>query len=153
RLFDYVTLRDGLKRQLYNSSTAVGSELQCVSPSGTTVSCLNGFCRAIFDGNGLISYSSCVKNGLVPAPYGLTLTQATMTDLNVEQVSIIYSCNKPMCNSNENIQEVLQQLIAAKLISQPTLTTTTPKNMGTLLKNKYQEIFLSCLAVFLMLKC
>ncbi|CAF1679332.1 unnamed protein product [Adineta ricciae] len=153
RLFDYVTLRDGLKRQLYNSSIAVGSELQCVDPSGATVSCPNGFCRAIFDGNGLVSVSSCVKNGLVPAPYGLVLTQTTMTDLNVDQASIIYSCNKPMCNSNENTREVLQQLIAAKLIPQPTLTTTTPKNMGTTLKNKYQEIFLSCLAVFLVLRC
>ncbi|UJR20515.1 hypothetical protein I4U23_023643 [Adineta vaga] len=151
RSFGYETIQSTLAKQLY-SSTAVSSELTCADPTGASVSCTNGFCRSAFDGNGLVSYSSCIKNGIVPAPYGLVVSKSTMADIDIEQSTIMYSCNKPMCNSIENTRQVLQQLIAAKLIPQSTGTTTTPKNTGIQLMKNYQEMFVSFLMIFLIFK-
>ncbi|CAF3299172.1 unnamed protein product [Rotaria socialis] len=123
RLFDYKTIQNTLATKLYSSSTPVSS-LTCADPSGSSVSCADGFCRSIFDGNSKVQYSNCVAKGLVSNPYGITIQKSTMADLGGEQISIIFTCNKPMCNSNDNINQVLQQLAADNIIPKPTITTT-----------------------------
>jgi hypothetical protein len=154
RTFDYTTIQNRLADQLY-SSTAPSSNLTCIDPSGSSIPCSDGFCRSIFDGNGFITYSSCVQKGLVSPSYGLTVTKATMADLGGEQASIIFTCNKPMCNSKENIQQVLQQLVEAQIIPQPVTTTTatistTPTNMGIRMLNNEQNLIVFFLILFSM---
>jgi hypothetical protein len=77
-----------------------------------------------FNCNGLIISSNCVKKALVSNPYGLTVTKTTMADFGGDQASVIFTCNKPMCNSKEVTQQVMQQLVAAQLIPQPAVTST-----------------------------
>jgi hypothetical protein len=130
RPFDYETIQRSLASLLY-SDTAVSADLRCSDQTGNSISCPDGFCRSISDGNGLVTYSSCVKNSLVATPFGITVSRSTMNDLGGDQSSIIFTCNKPSCNSKESTEHVHQLLFKAGIIPQATITTsTTPRNGG-----------------------
>jgi hypothetical protein len=80
-----------------------------------------------------------------------------MADLGGDQSSIIFTCNKPMCNSKENTQQVIQHLVEAQIIPQPITTTTitmstTPMNTGIQIMNNKQKLLLSILILFSILK-
>ncbi|CAF1188152.1 unnamed protein product [Rotaria sp. Silwood1] len=150
RPFDYKTIRNTLIDQLYSASTS-SSSLTCADPSGSSIACSDGFCRSVFTGNGIMEYSTCVKKGLVSNPYGIIVTKATVADLIEEQISIIFTCNKPMCNSKENVKQVLQQLISAKLIPE-SMITTTMSNIGIKLLNNKQTLFVFFLFLFSIFK-
>jgi hypothetical protein len=79
-----------------------------------------------------------------------------MADLGGDQASIIFTCNKPMCNSKENTQQVLQHLVEAQVIPQPITTTTvlmptTPMSTGIRMINNEQKLLVSFLILFSML--
>jgi len=57
-----------------------------------------------------------------------------------------------MCNSKENTQQVLQQLVAAQILPQPTITTTTPKNLAIKIRNNQPKLISSFLFLFSMFK-
>lgn len=147
RLFDYKSTQTALATRLYTSATPIPN-LTCSDPSGSSVSCADGFCRSIIDGNGILQYSSCVKKGSVPNPYGITITKSSMADFGVEQTAIIFTCNKPMCNSKESTKEVLQQLIAAKLIPEPAIQTTTARSEGIKILSDGTILLMSFLFLF-----
>jgi hypothetical protein len=76
-----------------------------------------------------------------------------MADLGGEQASIIFTCNKPMCNSKENTYQVLQQLVEAQIIPKLVTTTTainptTPKSMGIRMMNNQQKLLVFFLILF-----
>jgi len=82
-----------------------------------------------------------------------------MGDLGGDQSSIIFTCNKPMCNSKENTQQVIQHLVEAQIIPQPITTTTTtvtmsttPMNTGIQIMNNKQKLLLFFLILFSILK-
>lgn len=128
RSFDYSTIQNKLIEELY-SSTAPSSNLTCADTSGASIPCSDGFCRAILDGNGFVTYPSCVKKGSATPSYGLTLTKVKLADFGDEQISIMYACNTPMCNSKDNSNQVLKNLVDAQLI--PQFITTTPLMTST----------------------
>ena len=102
----------------------MASDLTCADSKGASVSCPNGFCRSIIDGTGIAADSSCVKKGAGSQPYGLTATRTTMSDFLEDQASIIFACNKPMCNSKDKVKLVRQLLATAQIIPKPSDTTT-----------------------------
>lgn len=130
RPFQYETIQQQLANLLYSSS-AVSTDLTCSNVTGGTVPCPNGFCRSIFDGNGLMSYSSCMSKGDVDITYGLIVSKVSISDFTVDQSSIIYTCNKPQCNSQSTSNEVLRALVNATLIPSPSEIVTTTKASET----------------------
>jgi hypothetical protein len=126
RPFNYVAIWSGLSELLY-SSAAVVPDLKCADSLGVSVTCPNGFCYSATDGNGLRILSNCIPEGPAANPNGLTVTRTSIPDLVEEQTMIIYACNKPMCNSKETTQQVLQLLAVAQLIPVPPTTTTTAR--------------------------
>ncbi|CAF2560900.1 unnamed protein product [Rotaria sp. Silwood2] len=123
RSFDYRTIQNKLVNLLYSSTPS--SDLTCADSTGSAIPCKDGFCRLISAGNKAMQYSTCVKKGALPNPYGITVIKSTLTDIFGEQISIIFTCNKPMCNSAENAEEVYQLLASANIIPGATTTTQT----------------------------
>jgi hypothetical protein len=80
-----------------------------------------------------------------------------MLDLGGDQTSIIYTCNIPMCNSKENTQQVLKQLVEAQIIPQPMTTTTavaptTPRSMAIKMMNNEHKLLIVFILFFLSFK-
>ena len=64
-LFDLVSIQKSLADLLY-SFTAGSGDLPCADPTGNAVPCVDGFCRSISDGNGLVTYSNCLRKSVAP---------------------------------------------------------------------------------------
>ena len=146
RQFDYENIRTALVNELY-SPAAVASDLICANPTGASVSCPEGFCRSIIDGAGIAVYSSCVKKGAGSHSYGITVSLTQMSDFVGDQTSIIFACNKPMCNSKDKAELVRQLLASTQIIPKPTDTTTKP-NGAVKLFNGEQHMVITMLLMF-----
>lgn len=125
RPFQHGPIQKQLSDQLYDPA-ASQMNLTCEDVSGSVVACPEGFCRSIFDGNGLITYSSCIKKGPVAVSYGIIVSKMTMADFGSDQTTAMFTCNRPRCNSKQATRQVLQALVDANLIPKPSSTTTTP---------------------------
>jgi hypothetical protein len=86
--------------------------LVCLGSSNESVACPNGVCRVIISLNEV--HSTCFQRNSDYKPYVLIL------DLfrNLSPfIQLKFSCNKPLCNSKETAQQVLEILVSANLIS------------------------------------
>lgn len=126
-------LQTKLVDHLYYPLQAV-SNLTCSNNQGETVSCGNGFCQLSATGTRIIDQKCVPQNGGAN-PYGI-LVGSTNIDGSVTEETVIYSCNKAMCNGFETAQKVHNLLHDYKLTATnqfvtspppPTTTSTTPK--------------------------
>ena len=85
-------------------------------------------------------YSNCIKKVAPSINYGITISRAEIPDAGEDQSSIIYTCNKPMCNSKENAVRVRELLASAQVIAKPNGTTVTGSGAFTPFCGKQQSM-------------
>jgi hypothetical protein len=120
--FQYSELWAKLVDRLYDT-TIIPEKLVCADNQDKSVPCPHGFCRLI--SNDYSSFSrSCVSNGSIPNPYGVKLISKTISETDIES-TVIYTCNKPMCNNLAMAKEIRGLLEARQFLKHTTTTTTT----------------------------
>ncbi|UJR10995.1 hypothetical protein I4U23_015179 [Adineta vaga] len=122
RNLEYAELWAHLVTRLYDSRSEP-NKLTCTNDQDASVSCSEGFCQLI--SNDLLTFSrTCVPKGTMSNPYGIILESKTIPGKDIES-SIMYTCNRPMCNSLTMANEILHLLQIRELLSPIIVTTTT----------------------------
>lgn len=114
-------VRTKLMNDLVTSVPFVAN-LTCANNKGESVSCPNGFCQSSESSSAIVD-RKCVRQGKFVNPLGIIIGSTSIEE-SVPEETIVYSCNKPMCNNAEISQKVRNSLFEYRLIS--TNTSTTP---------------------------
>jgi len=122
RRFQYPELWANLVTGLYDA-VANPQNLVCADNQDKAVPCPYGFCQLISRDSSSFS-RRCVLNGSIPNPYGVILESKTITETDIES-SVMYTCNKPMCNNSTMAKEVRHLLETRELLMYSITTTTT----------------------------
>ncbi len=128
RRFQYSELWANLVTRLYDA-VANPQNLVCADNQEKVVPCAYGFCQLISRDSSSFS-RRCVLNGSIPNPYGVILESKTITETDTES-SVMYTCNKPMCNNSTMAKEVRHLLEARELLMYSITTTTTTTKTTT----------------------
>ena len=117
------------------------ADLTCSNNKGETVPCPNGFCQLSTSGSTILD-RKCVPQGNGVNPSGV-LVGLTNFGESVSEETVVYACNKPMCNGIETGGKVRSLLYEYKLVntnelvaSTTTTTTTTTATTAKPSKNK-----------------
>jgi hypothetical protein len=120
--FKYSELWAKLADRLYDDPDNP-ENLVCADNQDKTVPCPYGFCQLISIDSSSFS-RRCVRNDSIPNPYGVILTSKTILKTEIES-SVVYTCNKPMCNNLAMAKEVRDLVKARKLLTDSITTITT----------------------------
>jgi len=128
RSFEDFELSANLIARLYHAH-GKPENLVCADNQDKPVSCPYGFCQLIIRDSAIFS-RSCIRNGSIPNPYGVILKSRTISETDIES-SVMYTCNKPMCNNSTMAKEVRELLEERELLKYSITTTTTTTTITT----------------------
>ncbi len=111
-----------LSAHLYDA-TLKPENLICADDQDKPTACPYGFCQLISSDSSSFS-RSCVHNGSIPNPYGVTLESKTISETHIA-TTVMYTCNTPMCNNSTMAKEVRHLLEAREILIYSMTTTTT----------------------------
>lgn len=107
KTFKHQELRTKLLEHLY-TDTLFNPHLTCSNNQGKTIDCPNGFCQ--LTGNITTTIDrQCVSQGKGTNPAGIQIGLNNIEGLD-NVTTIIYACNKVMCNgadTDKNVRELL----------------------------------------------
>ena len=122
RGFKYSELWANLVTRLYDYSDNLNN-LVCSDNQDKPVACPYGFCQLISSDSTSFT-RSCVHNSSIGNHYGVIVESKTISKTDIES-TVIYTCNKPMCNNSTMAKEVRQLLDERGLLIHSATTTST----------------------------
>ncbi len=107
RTFKHEELRTKLKEHLY-SDNLIDPKLVCADNQGKTIDCANGFRQLTGNLTSTID-RRCISQSKGTNPSGIQIDSTSMEGFG-NGTTIIYACNKAMCNGADTYDKVRQLL-------------------------------------------
>jgi hypothetical protein len=109
------------------------ANLTCSDNQGQTVPCSNGFCQLIRNGISNVD-RKCIPQGEGVNPSGI-LIGSNSPEVPDDEQTLIYACNKPMCNGAETDAQIRQLLVQYELLPSSYISASNTTETTTLVTN------------------